>query len=134
MTWTGTTPAEFIRKTERKLDTAVRKISLEMFSKVILRTPVDTGRARGNWQVAIGAMPDGTLDLDDASGTATIGKAQAAALGVKAGDTIALVHNLPYIERLESGHSQQAPGGMVALTVQEFQSVVRKIGLELVRQ
>lgn len=125
--------SKFETKTLGKLDAAVRKIALEMFSRVILKSPVDTGRFRGNWQVAIGAAPTGTLELDDKTGQASIGAVQAASLGLKAGDVIYLANNLPYAQRLEDGHSQQAPAGMVGLTVQEFQSVVEQIGIELVR-
>lgn len=112
---------------------AVQKISLEMFSRVILRSPVDTGRFRANWQVAIGSVPTGTLEISDKAGTITVGKAQAAALGVQVGQTIALVNNLPYAQRLENGSSKQAPGGMVALTVQDFQVIAQKIGIEVRR-
>ena len=119
------------RKTERKMDLAVRKIALEMFRKIILKSPVDTGRFRGNWQLAIGSVPEGTLELDDKTGTATIAKGAATALGFNAGETIFFANNLPYARRLEEGYSQQAPNGMVALTIQEFQSVVSRIGIEL---
>ena len=133
MGWTGVSPQEWATKTERKLDLAVRKISLELFSRVILRSPVDTGRFRANWQVAIGSMPNGTLSLEDKSGTATVSNATARSAGVKAGDVIYLANNLPYAQRLEDGYSVQAPAGMVGLTVQEFQSIAAKIGVELVR-
>lgn len=133
MGWTGVSPEKWAAKTDDKLSTAVRKISLELFSRVILKTPVDTGRARGNWQVAIGSLPNGTLDLNDASGTATVSKATATTAGVKAGDVIYLVNNLPYAQRLEDGYSGQAPAGMVALSVQEFQQIARQIGFELVK-
>ena len=119
------------RKTERKMDLAVRKIALEMFRKIILKSPVDTGRFRGNWQLAIGSVPNGTLELDDKTGTATIAKGAATALGFNAGETIFFANNLPYARRLEEGYSQQAPAGMVALTIQEFQSIVSAIGIEL---
>ena len=130
------------RKTERKMDLAVRKIALEMFRRIILKSPVDTGRFRGNWQLAIGSVPEGTLELDDKTGTATIAKGAATALGFNAGETIFFANNLPYARRLEeggypdgpkveNGRSSQAPNGMVALTIQEFQSVVSRIGIEL---
>ena len=119
------------RKTERKMDLAVRKIALEMFRKIILKSPVDTGRFRGNWQLAIGSVPEGTLELDDKTGTATIAKGAATVMGINAGDTIYFANNLPYARRLEEGYSQQAPAGMVALTVQQFQSIVSAIGIEL---
>lgn len=137
----------FTDKTADKLTLAVQKISLEMFSRVILRSPVGNpslwkdpkpgyvgGRFRANWQVAIGSVPSGTLELTDATGAATVSKAQAVAMGVQAGQTITLVNNLPYAQRLEEGHSKaQAPFGMVALTVQDFQLVAQQIGFELVR-
>ena len=119
------------RKAERKMDLAVRKIALEMFRRIILKSPVDTGRFRGNWHLAIGSVPEGTLELDDKTGTATIAKGAATAMGFNAGETIFFANNLPYARRLEEGYSQQAPNGMVALTIQEFQSVVSRIGIEL---
>ena len=130
------------RKTERKMDLAVRKIALEMFRRIILKSPVDTGRFRGNWHLAIGSVPEGTLELDDKTGTATIAKGAATVMGINAGDTIYFANNLPYARRLEeggymagpkvvNGHSSQAPNGMVALTIQEFQSIVSAIGIEL---
>jgi hypothetical protein len=125
--------AAFAEKTEDKLSVSVRKISLELFSRVILKTPVDTGRARGNWQVSVGNVPNGTLEIEDKSGSATISAATAAASGLRAGDVIFLVNNLPYILRLEDGHSGQAPAGMVALSIQEFQQIADQIGFELVQ-
>tara|TARA_R110000796_G_scaffold19198_4_gene57529 strand:+ start:1120 stop:1530 length:411 start_codon:yes stop_codon:yes gene_type:complete len=121
-------------KTERNLTQVGRKVALEMFKRVIYKTPVDTGRARANWQVTIGSQASGTVEIDDKSGGATMSKATAASAGFKAGDTIYLTNNLPYIRKLEEGSSQQAPAGMVALTVQEFAAVVKSIGLEISRQ
>jgi hypothetical protein len=108
-------------KTERKMTQVGRKVALELFRRVIYKTPVDTGRARANWQVTIGSQ-------------ATMSKATAASAGFKAGDTIYLTNNLPYIRKLEEGSSQQAPAGMVALTVQEFAQVVNQISVEISRQ
>ena len=119
------------KKTADKLDLATRQIALQIFARIVLKSPVDSGRFRGNWQVAIGSAPDGTLELDDKTGTATITKGTATSLGMNAGDTIYFANNLPYAQRLEGGYSQQAPAGMVALTVQEFQSIVAAIGIEL---
>lgn len=114
-------------KTELKLDTAVRKISLQCFTEVILKSPVDTGRFRGNWMVAIGAIPAGTLEIEDKSGQVTISKVDAATMALHAGDVIYLANNLPYASRLEDGYSTQAPGGMVRLTAQRFQTIVNAV-------
>ncbi|WP_152615640.1 hypothetical protein [Leisingera sp. ANG-M1] len=115
------------------MDLAFRKIALGMFSQVIMNTPVDSGRARANWQVAIGSVPDGVLTLEDKSGSATISAADASAAGLKAGDVIYLANNLPYIQRLEDGYSGQAPAGMVGLTVQQFQQIAAQVSFELVQ-
>ncbi|KIC12861.1 hypothetical protein RA19_00180 [Leisingera sp. ANG-M1] len=125
--------AAFAEKTEHKMDLAFRKIALGMFSQVIMNTPVDSGRARANWQVAIGSVPDGVLTLEDKSGSATISAADASAAGLKAGDVIYLANNLPYIQRLEDGYSGQAPAGMVGLTVQQFQQIAAQVSFELVQ-
>jgi hypothetical protein len=116
--------AEFVAKAKGNADLVVRKIALDMFARVIMKSPVDTGRFKGNWQCAIASIPAGTIEIDDKSGTATIGRVTAAALGVKAGDVIYLVNNLEYARALEYGHSKQAPEGMVRLTIVEFQGIV----------
>lgn len=108
------------------LDQAIRIIALELFTKVILRSPVDTGRFRGNWQVMIGDVPDGVLDLTDPNGAATISKMTAEVLKLRAGQTITLINNLPYSLKLEDGWSKQAPAGMVKMTVLEFDEAARK--------
>jgi hypothetical protein len=115
---------KFVAKAKDREDVVVRKICLEMFSRIVLRSPVDTGRFRGNWQMEIGEVPEGVLELDDKSGTATISKLTAQIAGVKAGTMVFFVNNLPYAIPLEYGHSKQAPVGMVRLTASEFGTVV----------
>lgn len=125
--------AAWVAKTNAKMELAVRKIALDVFTEVILMSPVDTGRFRGNWQVAIGDVPAGTLEIEDKDGTATISKVQAATMGLEVGQTIYLINNLPYAQALEFGSSQQAPGGMVRLAAQRWQPIVEKVAQELSR-
>lgn len=112
---------------------AARKIVLTMFSEVILMSPVDKGRFRGNWQPAIGTAPTGIVELLDKDGTIVIAKVQGEVDGLKIGDTIYMVNNLPYAEKLENGHSTQAPAGMVDLTFQRFIPVVEQVARALSR-
>jgi hypothetical protein len=132
-------------KTERKMTQVGRKVALELFRRVIYKTPVDKGPARASWQVTIGTPATGTVKLSDKDGNATMSRAVAASAGFKAGDTIYLTSNLPYIMKLEEGgypdgpktvggFSRQAPAGMVGLTVQEFAQVVNQISVEVSRQ
>ena len=124
----------FETKTLDKMNRAARKITLDAFSEVIQMSPVDTGRFRGNWQPAIGSAPSGTIEATDPSGNMVIAKVSGVVAGMQAGDVIYMANNLPYAQRLEDGWSQQAPAGMVRLTVQRFQpiadAVIRQIGAE----
>ena len=117
---------EWVHKAKGNIDLVVRKVALDMFLRVVMKSPVDTGRFKGNWQVAIGTIPAGVLNVEDKSGAATIAKVQAEVLGLKAGQTIYLVNNLVYALPLEYGHSKQAPNGMVRLTIQEFNAFVER--------
>jgi hypothetical protein len=116
----------FVDKAKGNIDLVVRKIALDMFSRVIMKSPVDTGRFKGNWQVAIGSIPPGEIELKDKSGEVVIEKVTAATLNLKAGDIIYLVNNLAYARALEYGWSKQAPSGMVRLTVGEFGAVANQ--------
>ena len=124
----------FERKTIDKMERAARKIVLDAFSEVIMMSPVDTGRFRGNWQTAIGSVPSGTIEVLDPDGNIVIAKVAGVTAGMEIGDVVYMANNLPYAQRLEDGWSQQAPAGMVRLTVQRFQpiadAVIRQIGAE----
>lgn len=125
-----TIPLErIIERTKADVDTVVRKVTLDLFRKVVLRSPVDTGRFKGNWNVGyqtpnltIGEREDKTPrgQIDGAT-TAVL----RAALTMPVGGVTWLSNGLPYAEPLEFGHSRiQAPGGMIRVSVAEFASIV----------
>lgn len=115
----------YAKKAGASLDETSRAIVLELFGSVIKDTPVDTGRAKGNWQTTIGAPATGTVDrLGESEAMADVSQ-QTSSFG--AGKVIYLSNNLPYIYRLEyDGWSQQAPGGMLRKNVARIQSIVAK--------
>lgn len=119
--------ATFARKYEEKAETLVKAVALDVLKTIVLRTPVDTGRARGNWQVTIGVPATGRLERLDKQGAAAIASGSSAVAGFKVGPTIWLVNNLPYAVRLEYGWSKQAPAGMVRLTQREWSAKVARI-------
>ena len=123
--------AQWSRETQAKLRLAVRKVALEAFREVILMSPVKSGRFRGNWQVAVGQVPQGVVVLDDKTGQAVISKVEAAVMQLEVGETIYLVNNLPYARRLEYGWSQQAPEGMVRVTEARWRPIVEKVSQQL---
>jgi hypothetical protein len=112
-------------------DKLLQALFLEAHRRVVLKTPVDIGRARGNWQPTIGEAAQGEIDAIDPSGGATIAEGMSVAKGLKFGDTAFTVNNLPYINRLEHGWSKQAPTGMVAVTVEELKNVSDAIVSEI---
>ena len=84
------------------------------------------GRFRGNWQFSVGAPADGVLDNVDPSGRMTIALLRGQVESLTAGQIAYIVNNLPYAIPLEYGHSTQAPGGMVRITVARFQQIVEE--------
>ena len=88
-----------------------RAFALRAFRNIVLSTPVDEGRARGNWQLSISTPINSQTEDFDRSGGATINKGVSvirAAIRAKY-PVIWITNNLPYIQRLNEGHSQQAP-------------------------
>ena len=116
--------ARFAAKAEGNAEKVVRKVGIDMFSRTVERTPVDTGRARANWNCSIGSANFATSEQTDKGGSVTQAKIRNTLHDWKQGD-IYLMNSLPYIRRLEyDGWSGQAPQGMVRITVTEFQTFV----------
>ena len=110
--------AAFNKQTQLKILRTFRGTCLSMFGKIVARTPVDTGRARGNWQSSLNT-PSLQIDPTGEGYQATIAS-------VKLGDSVFFINNLPYIEELEDGSSDQAPAGMVKVTAAEYESIASR--------
>lgn len=90
------------------------------------------GRFRGNWQVSFDVAKTGTLERIDPTGQDSKGEG----IGVIQGfttqvGTIWMMNNLPYSQRLEYGHSSQAPAGVVRISVLEVQMFIDRAVSEL---
>ena len=99
---------------------------------VVQKSPVDTGRFKGNWYASI-STPDPTKTQEvDKGGGPTIARAEGALSAyssVEGFPVIYLQNNLPYASGLEDGRSGQAPGGVLGITIAEMQAFWE--GLEL---
>jgi len=82
------------------------------------------GRFRGNWQFSIDTPAEGVLDQVDLVGSVTLAKLKLQVEQLTIGQTAYIVNNLIYSVPLEYGHSKQAPGGMVRITLARFQQIV----------
>ena len=122
--------SRFVAKAKGNTDLVVRKVCLDSLTRVVMQTPVDTGRARGNWMCGIGGIPIGDVGDVDRGGGKTIERISTVVDGAKTGTVVYLTNTLPYIMALEQGSSKQAPAGMLATTLREFPGVVEKAGKE----
>jgi hypothetical protein len=105
------------------VDILVRKVALATDTAVVLATPVDTGRARSNWQVGIGEAKSGTVGPQ--SQAEVLSEAKTKIDKYKGEGEIHLTNNLPYINPLNEGSSKQAPSGYVEKAVAAGAAVIR---------
>lgn len=110
---------------------AVRALALEVTKRIVLRTPVDIGRARGNWNVGIGNPDRTTGNGTDKNGSATIARGAAVIKAADMEQAFFITNSLPYIVPLEDGHSKQAPAGMVKLTIAELQPLASQVAAKI---
>ena len=109
--------AKFGQKAVDNAEKIVRKIAFDMHSRIVMRMPVDTGRAKANTQISINNLPSGsTLDTDK-NGRASISAGGRTMKQFELGDVIFIYNNVEYIVRLNEGHSQQAPKRFVERAV-----------------
>lgn len=125
----------FAREVELDLRTVVRRLALEIFTGIVMRTPVDKGFARAGWLVGINSEPpDPQVDTSgEGPGEDGANAANRQEMGKidklrQPFSLITIVNHLPYIEPLEKGSSSKAPQGMVAVTLAEQASFLRSFG------
>lgn len=113
-----------------RVETVAKKITLDLFRNVVEKSPVDTGRFKGNWNVSyavpnmsVGGRQDKTPKGEvDGSSLAMLQRVN----GFPVGGISYLSNGLAYARRLEYGWSGQAPSGMVRLSVREFDAYVQR--------
>lgn len=112
------------------LETVVRKATLDLFTAVVRRSPVDTGRFKGNWNASYGTPKLTVGGRADQTKLGSVGANMKAELRIieslPVGGVTYLSNGMPYAARLEHGWSGQAPSGMVKLAAEEFSRMVAK--------
>lgn len=138
-----------VERVRKVAEGALRRLATSIFVKIVKRTPIDTGRAIGSWQLTIGGE-GADIGEEEAIGRGAAGAIAAALAELKAvsvfnaGD-INITNSAPYILILEDGgfvppdpgpskdprperfgkilvrggYSVQAPAGMVKITIAE---------------
>lgn len=105
----------------------IRKACIDLYRRLVELTPVDTGRAKGSW--ALSTQDDTEYELpDDPEGYSVNEIMSTINTQVDEFSTeiirgqVVIYNNLEYIESLEQGSSKQAPTGMVAVSLTEFEN------------
>lgn len=108
---------KWVNRSKASIEELRKQIIIELFSSVILDTPVDTGRLRGNWLISMDEPKTESVQITDPSGATTIENVTKLANALPAGKdkAVFLTNNLPYAYRVEyDGWSHtKAPRGMV---------------------
>lgn len=101
----------------------VKRLALNVNAELVKRTPIDTGWARANWVPNIGGPVTetaGTRDQAEA-GRLDLGPRESGLASIATsytlGPEIHQTNNVPYIQLLNAGSSQQAPAGFVQAAI-----------------
>jgi hypothetical protein len=120
--------ADFVVKAKGLQDKQVRFLCFDLMKGVVLGTPVDTGRARGNWQASIVTPASGEIDRNDKGGGLTIAAAEPA-IAKATGTVFYITNNLPYIYRLEfeENFSKKMPAGWVRGSIERTKQIAQRM-------
>jgi hypothetical protein len=95
-----------------------KAFAIQLGNAIIKGTPVDTGRASGNWYADVNSASSEKSDAATQSGALT--RVLLKGAQVTLNDTFTITNNLEYINALEYGHSKQAPQGMVRINLRKL--------------
>jgi hypothetical protein len=122
----------FAEKIDVNLSTVVRRAAAQLYSDIVVRTPVDTGYCRHNWQVSADPPPENTVGTppkkvhgraSQVLGPLYNPEGAKTQVPIAPGVThVWIVNNVVYAEALENGHSKQAPQGMVRIAIAQLQA------------
>ncbi len=114
----------------KNTEKAVRRAAIAADNTVVTMTPVDTGRAKGNWITSIGEPVIQELDVEDKEGSIAMAQGAGVIAGwkVKMGP-IYIANSLPYIEALDKGSSAKAPNGMTDFAIEAAKRQLKKVKL-----
>lgn len=123
MTWT-IDPRKFADQVRADHRAVCVKAATLVDQVVVNASPFDTGRFRGNWIPTIGASSDAQRGVIDLPGI--FAEAKRVFESAPLYPVIYLSNNLPYAQRLNEGHSGQAPAGFVETAVDIAVGVIKR--------
>lgn len=123
---------KYARKQKVQIAEVRQEYAYGLYSSIVKKTPVDTGRARANWTITKGSPETAVTEK-----TRKTPKPKSSMPEVEGDEPIFISNNLPYIETLEyggysknsktgktvNGYSIQAPEGMVGVTLADSENI-----------
>lgn len=116
----------YIAETTEKLTKVKRMSAFDLFSSIVIQTPVLEGVLRNNWYANLGSGSTATTTASSSSAATVTSRIQQELTGTDLVKDIYFTNNLPYAYRIEfDGHSAKAPDGMVRINCLRWDTIVR---------
>lgn len=129
-----------IRQLNNDIDLTIRTVLFRFSAKLVERSPVGNpdlwqtnapagyvgGHFRSQWQHGFNAAPNTELSTTDSSGEATKFRIRGSIFNSPVAGMHWIVNMAPYAQRLEDGHSSQAPSGIVSLAIMDFNGLLER--------
>src|SRR5699024_12813197 len=118
----------WINAVDSGLKDCVELFAEKVHTDLVKRSPVDTGRYRGNWQVTANNPPLYALNQYDKHGDKTIAEGKRDIYAILRGGgavrAIYISNMLVYANVPEYGHSRQAPEGVLGIVAVKLRSYI----------
>lgn len=108
-------PNDFMKNVDVSIERKTLEVSEEIFDGVVQRSPVRTGSFRQSWNASVN-VPNETV-IVGGSPESPLNAPKFPKLQIKPGDKVIINNSTVYGPELENGHSDQAPLGMVSVTI-----------------
>jgi hypothetical protein len=129
-----------VRQLHKDIDLTIRTVLFKFSARLVERSPVGNpdlwqskappgyvgGHFRAQWQHGFNEAPSTELPTIDPSGEATTAKLRKSVFGSPVAGIHWIVNMAPYAQRLEDGHSSQAPRGIVSLAILDFNGLLER--------
>ena len=123
---------KFIEVVDETSTKEFRSVGLAGLKGVMLKTPVDNGTARANWNVGVNTIDNSTGSESSSKAKKNLdpskfNEGSREIDSVKIGDTLNISNSMPYVNRLEYDDGVSTQGsGMVRRTLAELKSALKK--------
>lgn len=106
--------AKFKVTVKESIQRSVELIALDLYNRIVNKTPVDTGKAKANWNLSVE-----TQDTTVTENTKRKNISSLNGIDPTKDNLIYITNYLHYVYELEHGKSGQAPAGMVLVSIPE---------------